>query len=75
MPGFTQNASGTLKRGISSRMMLNMIGLSMPSRADRHLHLVPRGPFSRSATSVVVRPSVFLSLTSRITSPGRRPAL
>ena len=36
---------------------------------------VPRGPFSRSATSVVFRPSVDLSLTATIMSPGRRPAL
>ena len=33
MPGFSQNASSTLLRGISSRMMLKMIGLSAPSRA------------------------------------------
>ena len=35
---------------------------------------VPFGPFNMSATSVVVRPSVLLSSTFKITSPGRMPA-
>src|SRR5437879_13758484 len=36
---------------------------------------VPLGPLSRSATSAVLSPSVDLSSTFVITSPGRMPAL
>src|ERR1039458_4084709 len=55
MPGFSQMAFFTLLREISSRMTVNVIGWSLPSRETTMVTCVPRGPFSRSATSVVVR--------------------
>jgi hypothetical protein len=61
-------------REISSRMTVKVRGWSLPSRETTMATCVPRGPFSRSATSVVVRLSVGLSFTFMMMSPGRMPA-
>ena len=74
MPGFSQMAFLTLLREISSRMTVNRTGSALPSRETAMVTCVPRGPFSRSATSVVLRLSVDLSFTFMMMSPRRRPA-
>jgi len=74
-PRFTQKASSTLARLMSSRVTVKVRLSAEPSRETTILTLVPRCPLSRSAISVVFRPSVGLSSTITMMSPGRKPAL
>ncbi len=56
--------------GISSRIRVNSIGFSTPSREMLMCTVVPLGPLSKSATSPVLMFSVDFPSTAIITSPG-----